>query len=636
MPQQRGNKRKSSEAGASPQPPAKKKANATLRRRIQDTPLPVTQRPAPARSSSRSAQAVSRKSTGPKTPHRHSADKLRENIVSPAPLESKRKRSEISGSSAEAQEDLPSSREPSPVPARPKRKKRKKAVKALPAPSPPAEVVGSSSSVLDDITVQGAITDWVEASMSDAERSPSLPVEPPRKRAKRSRTDKSGAMPEWQVRLRDAEERKSQEEERDRAVSRLQVSLADISAKLHLQHFPSSPPRSSAPRRSRKPVAQDVAPFKDECVFYLRGSCSKGARCQFAHPLCELAASFQECPAQDCRLDHSDDVSRDHARWSAFEDMDEDDFGDDVDDVPACALPDCSVPVWVASDGLRYDFCCKAHCKLGREAAEAKRRKSSQRSGKPQATPVAPRASVPGISQSEFSSSLPARARPTPASSARGPLAPRGAFSSENSEEDGFSWSGSKPSRESTSRPVPNGQDLIRTTTMRAYAASLTHGLDANGVDPQTLQYVATLLAHVLFLLMNRDEGQGLPADEVASLSSRVRHAINWIGQRQRFKATGSSSDGHASITYWNTHCVPEGGTELATEQALARKESRATYGDMVYTFEDGTPVEKKAKGSTSKKGSKAAPGARCHHCNKPGHNRSECRAFKSSQSAKK
>jgi hypothetical protein len=304
--------------------------------------------------------------------------------------------------------------------------------------------------------------------------------------------------------------------------------------------------------------------------------------------------------------------------------------------VPACALQGCSVPVWVAPDGVLYDFCCKAHCRLGREAAEAKRRQSSQRTAKRKATPSAPRASVPGISQSEFSSSLPARARPAPASSSLGPPATRGAFSSEDSEDEGFSWSEPKPPRESASRSVPNGQDLILTTTMRAYADSLTHGLEVNGIDPQTLQFVATLLAHVLFLLMNRDDGQGLPADEVASLSSRIRHAINWIGQRQRFKATGSSSDGHASITYWNTHCVPEGGPELATEQALARKESRATYGDMVYTFADGTPVEKKAKSSVSKKDSREKPGVKCHHCKKMGHSKSACRSLSAGQPAKK
>jgi hypothetical protein len=79
-------------------------------------------------------------------------------------------------------------------------------------------------------------------------------------------------------------------------------------------------------------------------------------------------------------------TTRSSPRHPVREVTDHDEFSVDVDDVPACAPPGCSVPVWVDPDGVRFVFCCKTHCRLGREAAEAKRRrvlKSLEASSRP-------------------------------------------------------------------------------------------------------------------------------------------------------------------------------------------------------------------------------------------------------------
>jgi hypothetical protein len=179
---------------------------------------------------------------------------------------------------------------------------------------------------------------------------------------------------------------------------------------------------------------------------------------------------------------------------------------------------------------------------------------------------------------------------------------------------------------------------LIRATTMRTYADNLTHGLDSVGIDPQSLQFIATFLAHSLFLLMSRGRGQGLREEDTDALASRVRHVINWIGQRQRFKTTGASADGHASLTYWTTHCIPEGGPELAAEQAISRKESRAIFGNMEYVFSDGSLVETKVKASITKKDKarKRDQPRKCRHCKKGGHEKSTCRAYAAGEPATK
>jgi hypothetical protein len=173
---------------------------------------------------------------------------------------------------------------------------------------------------------------------------------------------------------------------------------------------------------------------------------------------------------------------------------------------------------------------------------------------------------------------------------------------------------------------------------MRTYADNLTHGLDAIGIDPQSLQYIATFLAHSLFLLMSRDKGQGLREEDAEGLASRIHHVINWIGQRQRFKATGASADGHATTTYWTTHCIPAGGPELAAEQAVSRKESRAIFGNMEYVFSDGSLVEKKVKASSNSSSKKVKGQKRdqkCRWCKKGGHEKNTCRSFINGEPAK-
>jgi hypothetical protein len=57
---------------------------------------------------------------------------------------------------------------------------------------------------------------------------------------------------------------------------------------------------------------------------------------------------------------------------------DHDVFSVDVDDVPAGALPSCSVPVWVDPDGLRFDFCCKDALQAGQRGRRGHTQKSTQ------------------------------------------------------------------------------------------------------------------------------------------------------------------------------------------------------------------------------------------------------------------
>jgi hypothetical protein len=56
----------------------------------------------------------------------------------------------------------------------------------------------------------------------------------------------------------------------------------------------------------------------------------------------------------------------------------------------------------------------------------------------------------------------------------------------------------------------------------------------------------------------------------------------------------------------------------------------------MVYTFADGTPVEKRAKSAAGKKDSAKTAANKCHHCKKPGHNKAACRSFIAGKPANK